>query len=47
MPYYINIESKFKFFNHKSIPLNTQKVLRIESLKRYNQKNKKKNRAVV
>ena len=47
MPYYINIESKFKFFNHKSIPLYTQKVLRIESLKQYNQKNKKKNRAVV
>ena len=47
MPYYINLESKYKFFNHKSIPLYTQKVLRIESLKRYNQKNKKKNRAVV
>ena len=47
MPYYINIESKHKFFNKNSIPLWNQKVLRIESLKRYNQKKKKQNRAVV
>ena len=47
MPYYINIESKHKFFNKNSIPLWNQKVLRIESLKRYNQKKKKQNRSVV
>jgi hypothetical protein len=44
MPYYINLKSKHKFFNHKSIPLKNQKILNIISLFKYDQKKRKKSK---
>jgi len=44
MPYYINLKSKHKFFNHKSIPLKNQKILGIISFFKYDQKKRKKSK---
>ena len=41
MPYYINLKTKHKFFNHKSIPLISQKILGIMSGYKHAQKKKK------
>ena len=44
MPYYINLKSKHKFFNRKSIPFKNQKILGIISLFKYDQKKIKKSK---
>tara|TARA_R100001530_G_scaffold59401_1_gene43058 strand:+ start:203 stop:343 length:141 start_codon:yes stop_codon:yes gene_type:complete len=41
MPYYINLKTKHKFFNHKSIPLKNQKILNIMSVFKHAQKKRK------
>ena len=43
MPYYINLKTKHKFFNHKSIPLKNQKILNIMSVYKNDQKKRKNN----